>query len=150
MSAFKITTDVLFILGLLLCADSDRRIHEIPHPFLWGIALLGILRFGHAIGSNASVWPFLCAIPLFVILLICWNRGQIGGGDVKLMTLICFYLGIFQTVMAYAVTALILAAWTLVRILRKKGKPHARIALAPSLALGCIGAMVGQYVLTVL
>ena len=57
MSAFKIVMDVSFVAALLLCADSDRRIHEIPGLFLWGIVLPGLLQLGYAIGAKQPVVP---------------------------------------------------------------------------------------------
>ena len=150
MSAFKITTDICFALLLLLCADSDRRIREIPREFLWGLVLLGILRFGYVIGIGDSPWSCLCAAPLFCVLLIFWNTGQIGGGDVKLMTLMCFFLGMYQTVVAFALTAIFLGAYSVLRVLRNKDKAHTRIPHAPSLALGGIGVLSIRYVMTLI
>lgn len=143
---FTVITDIFFFALLLLCADSDRRIHQIPNQFLWGIGLLGLARFGYVIGRGASVWPCLCAAPLFLILMLLWNEGQIGGGDVKLMSLMCFYTGIYTAVLGFAFTAVLLALWCLVRTIKGKRIPKKQVALAPSLAFGCIGAMIAQYI----
>lgn len=145
MSAFKIVMDVCFVAALLLCADSDRRIHEIPGLFLWGIALPGLLQFGYSIGAGQAVWPYLCAFPVFVLLLIFWRRGFIGGGDVKLMALMCFYMGINLTVISCSVSCLILGVAGIYGLLWKKGITEKRIPLAPSLALGGIATIIGSY-----
>ena len=145
MSAFKIVMDVCFVAALLLCADSDRRIHEIPGLFLWGIALPGLLQFGYSIGVGQAVWPYLCAFPVFVLLLIFWRRGFIGGGDVKLMALMCFYMGINLTVISCSVSCLILGVAGIYSLLWKKDITKKRIPLAPSLALGGIATIIGSY-----
>lgn len=145
MSAFKIIMDVCFVASLLLCADSDRRIHEIPGLFLWGIALPGLLQLGYALGARQAVWPYLCAFPVFVLLLIFWRRGFIGGGDVKLMALMCFYMGINLTVISCSVSCLILGVAGIYSLLWKKGITEKRIPLAPSLALGGIATIIGSY-----
>ena len=145
MSAFKIIMDVCFVASLLLCADSDRRIHEIPGLCLWGIALPGLLQFGCAIGAKQAVWPNLCAIPVFVLLLIFWRRGFIGGGDVKLMALMCFYMGVNLTLSAFSVSCLILGVAGIYSLLWKKDITKKRIPLAPSLALGGIATIIGSY-----
>ncbi|MBQ8963025.1 MAG: prepilin peptidase [Clostridia bacterium] len=147
MSAFKIIMDVCFVAALLLCADSDRRIHEIPGLFLWGIALPGLLQFGCAIGAKQAVWPNLCAIPVFVLLLIFWRRGFIGGGDVKLMALMCFYMGVNLTLIAFSVSCMILGVAGIYSLLWKKDITEKRIPLAPSLALGGIATLAAQYAL---
>ena len=147
MSAFKIVMDVCFVAALLLCADSDRRIHEIPGLFLWGVALPGLLQFGYALGAGMSVWPYLCAAPVFALLLAFWHRGFIGGGDVKLMALMCFYMGIHAAISAFSLSCLILGGAVLYSLLRKKDIRKKRIPLAPSLALGGIGAIIGSYLL---
>ena len=149
MSAFKIVMDVCFVAALLLCADSDRRIHEIPGLFLWGIALPGLLQFGYAIGAKQAVWPYLCAIPVFVLLLIFWRRGFIGGGDVKLMALMCFYMGVNLTLIAFSVSCLILGVAGIYSLLWKKDITKKRIPLAPSLALGGIGIILGSYLVCI-
>lgn len=149
MSAFKIVMDVCFVAALLLCADSDRRIHEIPGLFLWGIALPGLLQFGYAIGAKRAVWPYLCAIPVFVLLLIFWHRGFIGGGDVKLMALMCFYMGVNLTLIAFSVSCMILGVAGIYSLLWKKDITKKRIPLAPSLALGGIATLAAQYALAI-
>ena len=149
MSAFKIVMDVCFVAALLLCADSDCRIHEIPGLFLWGIALPGLLQFGYAIGAKQAVWPYLCAIPVFVLLLIFWRRGFIGGGDVKLMALMCFYMGVNLTLIAFSVSCLILGVAGIYSLLWKKDITKKRIPLAPSLALGGIGIILGSYLVCI-
>lgn len=145
MSAFKIIMDVCFVAALLLCADSDRRIHEIPGLFLWGIALPGLLQLGYALGAGQAVWPYLCAIPVFVLLLIFWRRGFIGGGDVKLMALMCFYMGVNLTLIAFSVSCMILGVAGIYSLLWKKDITEKRIPLAPSLALGGIATIIGSY-----
>ncbi len=148
MSAFKVIMDVCFAAALLLCADSDRRIHEIPGLFLWGVALPGLLQFGYALGAGMSVWPYLCAAPVFALLLAFWHRGFIGGGDVKLMALMCFYMGIHAAIIAFSLSCLILGGAVLYNLLRKKDIRKRRIPLAPSLALGGIGTLAVQYITT--
>ncbi len=149
MSAFKIVMDVSFVAALLLCADSDRRIHEIPGLFLWSVALPGLLQFGYSIGAGQAVWPYLCAFPVFVLLLIFWHRGFIGGGDVKLMALMCFYMGINMTVISCSVSCLILGVAGIYSLLWKKGITEKRIPLAPSLALGGAATLAAQYALAI-
>lgn len=146
MSAFKIIMDVCFVASLLLCADSDRRIHEIPGLFLWGIALPGLLQFGYALGARQTVWPYLCAAPLLAVLLVFWHRGFIGGGDVKLMALICLYMGIVPALVGFTVAALILGMACAYGAVFKKDGVHRQVPLAPSLALGCIGTIAAQYI----
>ena len=148
MSAFKVIMDVCFAAALLLCADSDRRIHEIPGLFLWVVALPGLLQFGYALGAGMSVWTYLCAAPVFALLLAFWHRGFIGGGDVKLMALMCFYMGIHAAIIAFSLSCLILGGAVLYSLLRKKDIRKRRIPLAPSLALGGIEALAVQYITT--
>lgn len=149
MSAFKVIMDVCFAAALLLCADSDRRIHEIPGLFLWGVALPGLLQLGYALGARQAVWPYLCAIPVFVLLLIFWRRGFIGGGDVKLMALMCFYMGVNLTLIAFSVSCMILGVAGIYSLLWKKDITEKRIPLAPSLALGGIATLAAQYALAI-
>lgn len=148
MTMFRIITDACFVAALLLCADSDRRCHRIPTPFLMALAVPGLLQFGYAQGAGTGSWTYLCAAPLFIILLFCWHMGYLGGGDVKLMTLMGFYLGLAGTVLSFAFTALFLSGWCMVRMLQHKpvsGKP---VALVPPLALGCVSALAAQYIVT--
>ena len=163
MTVFKIILDFCFLSALLLCADSDRRIHEIPVHFLWLVSLPGLIQFGWAIGSGTSLLSYLSAIPMFMVLLAFWHFGQIGGGDVKLMTLICFYQGFFLTVTGFGFTLFVLGIICLCRMVRLKRKsktesaePGKRndlrfcIPIAPPLALGCVCTMAIQYMVMAL
>ena len=72
-----------------------------------------------------------------------------GGGDVKLMTAICFYFGFWQTAIAFEVSLFAMMVRYGLYRLGHKGQKYMKIALAPPLAVGCLITLAGQYIMAV-
>ena len=140
------TLDALFLALLIWCADSDRRSRTIPNQAMVGICALGLIQTGFVLGVRAPIWPHLAAIPLFGVLYLCWARDLLGGGDVKLMALICFYMGLGHALIAYEICLAALCAIYFMTAKGRKRPRHRKAALAPPLALGCLCAVAGQYI----
>ena len=118
----------------------------IPNPAMVGIFALGLIQIGFMLGLGVPVWPHLATVPLFGVLYLCWTKDLLGGGDVKLMSLICLYMGLGRAAIAFEVC---LAALCAIYFATAKGskRPKCRkVALAPPLALGCVSVIVYQYV----
>lgn len=146
MQATQYILESLFLILLSWCAASDWRSRTIPNRAMLGLAVLGMAQIGFALGVRASIWPQLAAIPFFGALYFCWTKGMLGGGDVKLMALICLFMGIGRAAIAFEIC---LAALCVIYIAIARGskRPKRRkVALAPPLALGCVVVIVGQYV----
>lgn len=142
----KIALDILFALGLIGCAVSDWRTRTIPNRLLAFLAILGVLQLSLLLGMGVSVRPHLIVLLIAIPLYFFWTMNRIGGGDVKLLFVICLYLGLWQTVIA-AEIALVPLCVKLYRLSRKcRRHPRQKIALGPPLALGCVGCMAAQYV----
>ena len=92
---------------------------------------------------------YFMAGPLFFLCYMCWKRGMLGGGDVKLMTAICFYFGFWLTAAAFEVSLFAMMIRYALFRRRHKDKQYMRIALAPPLAFGCIVVLTGQYILPI-
>ena len=72
-----------------------------------------------------------------------------GGGDVKLLTAICFYFGFWQTAIAFEVSLFVMMVRYGLYRLRHKGQKYMRIALAPPLTMGCLITLAGQYIMAI-
>ena len=64
----------------------------------------------------------------------------------KLLFAMCLYLGIYRTALAAAIALTALVVYRIYAARRGKTTSN-RIALAPALALGGVGALAGQYLL---
>lgn len=134
--------DAAFAFLMLCCAASDKRYRTIPNALIVALLGLSIFHLCAVCVAGCSILPYLMAIPLFYLCYMCWQRGMFGGGDVKLMTVICVYFGFWQTAIAFEVSLLMM----LLRYGMKRQKKM-RIALAPPLAMGCLITLAGQYML---
>lgn len=78
---------VLLILSVLSAIDMKKR--EVPH---WGVTALFVYSLFASEDFTASLlWGFYAFLGLFFIY---WStEGGIGGGDVKLLAVLGFYLG---------------------------------------------------------
>lgn len=139
--------DALFLAFLIWCAYSDRHRRTIPNQAMVGLCALGLVQTGFVLGLGVPVWPHLAAIPLFGVLYLCWTRELLGGGDVKLMALICFYMGLGHALIAYEICLVVLCAIYFLAAKGRKRPKNRKTALAPPLALGCVCIIAGQYIL---
>ena len=133
--------DGSFLILMLCCAISDRNARTIPNALIGALLGLSLVHLIAICSIGGSAMSCLMAIPLFAICCIGWQHGVLGGGDVKLMTAICMYLGFWKTAIAFVV-ALALMAVHCLRIRRgHKRKSRRRIALAPPLFMGCVAVI---------
>ena len=146
MQTSQCILDLLFLMSLIWCAASDWRSRTIPNRAILGIAVLGMAQLGFALGIRASIWPQLAAIPFFGVLYLWWTKELLGGGDVKLMALICLYMGIGRAAIAFEICLAALCAIYFATAKGSKRLKRRKVALAPPLALGCVCVIVCQYV----
>lgn len=142
-------------LGLLGLAWVDERRRRIPNRVLLGLLFLGLgfLVLGQkTLGPQGDwnrifFWEHLAA-GLGIFLggsLFCFLfPGRLGMGDVKLLALLCFYLGYVESLLLFCwalfltlARALFLWAWRWLKDRRApaKKRPPLVLPLAPQLAL---------------
>jgi Flp pilus assembly protein protease CpaA len=89
-------------------------------------------------------WTYPAGMALAVTFYIAWLRGQMGAGDVKLTMGICLYLGMLNTLIAFALMMLALIG-LMIRSWIKTKSLKGVIPFAPVLAFGAGGAVVFGY-----
>ena len=142
-----ILMDAIFAFLLICCAASDRRTRIIPNSMICALLWLSAFHLAIVCVQGGSILPYLMAIPLFFLCFMCWKRGAFGGGDVKLMTAICFYFGFWQAAIAFEVSLVLM----LIRYgLACRRNRRMRIALAPPLAWGSLITLAGQYIMAII
>jgi prepilin peptidase CpaA len=67
---------------LLLAAAHDIIARTVPNSVA---ALLTLTGLGARIMGNSLLTGLIAAVMVFAIAAVCWRRGWLGGGDVKLM-----------------------------------------------------------------
>jgi prepilin peptidase CpaA len=108
VSELSIASDVLLvaqILLLLLVSWTDVVARVIGNMSVVLIALAGVLaRF--LAGPTSLLWSLLVALALLGILLLPWQRGMVGGGDVKLIPAVALGLPLGAMLPFLSATAL--------------------------------------------
>lgn len=94
----------LEILLLLYVAAIDIATRLIPNEICGTLALLGLAR--QLPGPTHLIESLVAATVLFLLLLVIYQRGAIGGGDVKLLTALAIGLPFTGVVQLLTVTAL--------------------------------------------
>jgi prepilin peptidase CpaA len=73
----------LVCIGLVLVASlCDIAVRTIPNRLALALAIAGI---GTAVVDGYIFGSLLAAAGIFVVSALCWRRGWMGGGDVKLL-----------------------------------------------------------------
>jgi len=128
-------------IALLIAAATDLRARVIDNWLTFGIAALAPLFWW---ASGLALWPGVAlqlglALAVFVLLAGLFAIGQMGGGDVKLLTALALWLPWLLFVRLLIAMSLIGLALTLVFAAahyarRKPGKPMTPYGVAISLA----------------
>lgn len=142
--------DAAFAFLMICCAVSDKRTRIIPNSLISTLFALSALRIGIACAKGYSLFPYIMSIPLFFLCCMCWKRGALGGGDVKLMTAICFYLGFWQTAISFEISLIAMLLRYGKQFYRNEQGARLQIAYAPPLAVGCLITLAGQYIPAIL
>jgi len=78
---------------LLLAVIWDLRVRRIPNPVCGAIAVAGLgVQFWDA-GALAAVAGLGACVGTAALLYVFWQRGGIGGGDVKLAGAVALWVG---------------------------------------------------------
>jgi prepilin peptidase CpaA len=122
-------TSMLAILLLLYVAMMDIATRLIRNEICMALALLGIAR---QMGSPFQVAESLIGTAvLFLLLLVIYTRGWIGGGDVKLLVALAIGLPLMGVIQLLTVTALAGGVLALVHLMMRV-LPSPRLAPAGS------------------
>jgi Flp pilus assembly protein protease CpaA len=139
-----ILMDAFFIALLLWCSYTDLRKRIVSNVTIALLLCLGIARTVFVALAGSSWWTYPAGMVLVVLFLFAWLRGHMGAGDVKLVLSIGLYLGLLNTVIAFALMVpllVILMVRSQIKTMTLKGT----IPLAPVLAFGAIGAVALGY-----
>ena len=136
---FRILTDAFFIALLAWCAYTDIRSRTVSNVAVTLLLCLGLAHTVLLLISGSTWWVYPTGLAICIPFFIAWLKNVMGAGDVKLLMGISLYLGLLNTIIAFALmvpvmTVLIIRSWVQKKSLKQ------RIPFAPVLAFGAIGA----------
>ena len=114
---------------LVWAALEDLRARRVPNVVPLGLLVLFPLHVGLAEHVPAWAPSLLGAAGLFVVLLLLWQRGLLGGGDVKLAAALALWLGLDHLPEFLLATSLLGGVLALLTVLRLSG-PGAAVMVA--------------------
>jgi prepilin peptidase CpaA len=129
MSWIVAITSFLEILLLLYVATIDVATRVIRNEICLVLALLGIA--GQLASPMQLVESLIAAMILFLLLFMIYQRGWIGGGDVKLLVALAIGLPLTGVVQLLTITALAGGVLALVHVMMRL-LPYPRLAPAGS------------------
>ena len=145
----SILMDAFFIALLLWCSYTDIRKRTVSNANVILLLCLGIVRTELIALAGGAWWTYPTGMVLAIPFFLAWLRGRMGAGDIKLVMTIGLYLGLLNTVIAFALIVPILAVFTIHSWIKTKTLKGA-IPLAPVLAFGSGGAITLGYIYTLL
>src|SRR4029453_16651117 len=119
------TTSFLEILLLLYVATTDIATRMIRNEICLVLALLGIA--GQLASPMQVAESLIAAAILFLLLLVFYERGLIGGGDVKLLVALAIGLPLIGVIQLLTITALAGGVLALVHLMMRL-LPNPRLA----------------------
>ena len=104
-----ILMDAFFIAVLLWCSYTDLKKRTVSNLSIAVLLCLGLVHTVLVIMTGSSWWVYPAGMLLSIPFFIAWVKDRMGGGDVKLIMAIGIYLGLSDTLVAFVLTAPILA-----------------------------------------
>ena len=145
----SILTDAFFIALLIWCAYTDIRTRTVSNTAVVLLISLGIVHMVLMGLPGSAWWPYPVAMALAIPFFIVWIKGGMGAGDVKLVMAIGLYLGLLNTILAFALmlpsmAILLIRSWIRNKTLKTT------IPFAPVLALGAGAVILVDYIVKIL
>ena len=118
---------MLFLSAMLYATISDLRTKRIPN---WLILALGIAYVPLAVAAGHTVTDMIlnlgAAALIFAVGFYCFAKGWVGGGDVKLASVVVLWLGATLAVPYVLLTAIFGALFAVaavigIRVMAKRG-----------------------------
>ncbi|MGI5848905.1 MAG: prepilin peptidase [Christensenellales bacterium] len=144
-----ILTDAFFIALLVWCARTDWKTRTVSNVSVILLLFLGLAHMTLMTAAGNTWWTYPAGMAMAVPFFITWLRGQMGAGDVKLVMGVCLYLGVLNTLIAFALMIPALIG-LMVRSWMKTKTFKSAIPFAPVLALGAGSAVAIGYLYALL
>ncbi len=130
----------LLFLILVIVSINDLRTFTIDNKFILMLLALGIIN---TIYTENYIDNILAAFIIFIVLIISSFIGlKIGMGDIKLISVSAFFLGIKGVFIAFMIGMVLSAFVGLILLIIKKIEIKDKIALAPYLSVGIIVVLI--------
>jgi prepilin peptidase CpaA len=150
MVTFELTLAAMLVLLLLVASVTDAHSRIIPDWVNIAIAAIA-LPFWWV--THMTLWPGLAiqlamTATVFTVLLGAFKIGQMGGGDVKLLTALALVMPPLDFLDAFFGTAMIGGILTSIQLIRHTVRTDERPFENPygiSISLGAIIALGGRY-----
>lgn len=150
MVSFELVLAAILVGLLLVASATDARSRIIPDWVNLSIVVLA-LPFWWATGL--TLWPGLVlqlaiAAGIFAVLLGAFHLGQMGGGDVKLLTALALFLPPLDFLDTFIGTAMIGGILTSIHLVRHTVRADGQAFENPygiSISIGALIALGGRY-----
>jgi prepilin peptidase CpaA len=150
MVIFELTLAALVVALLCVASVTDARSRIIPDWVNIAIALLALPMWWV---TQLTLWPGVAlqlaiAAVVFVVFLGAFRIGQMGGGDVKLLTALALFLPPLDFLDAFVGTAMVGGVLTSIQLVRHTLRNDGKRFENPygiSIAIGAIIAIGGRY-----
>jgi leader peptidase (prepilin peptidase) / N-methyltransferase len=133
----SIILDILFLILIVICSITDIKKRIVPNLCIILLLILGIIKTVVNISIGYPWWFNLIGIVYSIPFFIAWHNNKMGAGDVKLIIVICLYLGIINSLIALILTLICLLVWA-IYAKEKNIDTKKCIPLAPFIAVGFI------------
>ncbi|NCB00289.1 MAG: hypothetical protein EOM70_13055, partial [Clostridia bacterium] len=96
LQAVEYLLSLAFIIQLAWISWIDIKSRTIPNISIVLLLLTGVLQLIAGAASGQNIWLSLLGDMIGIPFIPSWLKGQIGAGDIKLLMVCGFYLGLLD------------------------------------------------------
>lgn len=125
-------------------AIMDVRNREVSSRVLLLGTVAAFLRAAYLLCMEGTTWETMIfgAVPGVILLLLAVLTKGAGTGDGIVLLQMNFFMLLEHLIAAFAMSMLIMGAFSAALLLMKKGGKNTRLPYLPFLWLGCLGAII--------
>ena len=121
--------NIIFCIITIIISISDIKHKKIPNSLIVTGLIFSLLC------SNNLLSSFLGVVMIVLPLIFFYKPNSIGGGDIKMLTIMCFYLGYAKTLSAFVIGIILCFIYATIESKRS-------VSLAPFFSIGTISTLI--------
>jgi len=135
--SLEILVGISFIAILVWISWTDLKSRIIPNISVAALLFLGMIQLICQVIQGQSIWPAVLGLSIGLPFLPAWYLGKIGAGDIKLLIVCGFFLGLPGGILMLGIVLILSFIAALICLFRKQPL-HIQIPFGPLISASSV------------